>query len=174
MKTIIIGSDVIDKLEYANAIIALNDNLNICRYFTSESSFDGMIGEYKFSMSVDDIDLSFKNDALLFIDYRDEYITGIIHEDFENSDIVYMPIKYFNLIPDFLLENDILIVWIDNKSKNNVIDLSEANYFIERIEEMQIPLLYFINDTKELVSKVVIEYLEGDEISRKKLLEEYN
>ena len=174
MKIFIVGSDNINKLDYANELIALNDNLNICKYFTSESKFDGMLGEYKFNLSVEDIDLSFKNDVLLFIDYQDEYITGVTHEDFYNSDILNLSIEYFNLIPDQYLNCDNLIVWIDNKSNANKKALAEANYFLERVEEINIPLLYFINEDKKDIAKIVIDYIEGDEKCRKEILAEHN
>lgn len=174
MKIFIVASENVNKLNYANALIALNDNLNICRYFVSEQS-DGLVGEYKFYMDIDDIKLSFKNNVLFLIDYRDEYITGITQEDFDASDIVCMSMEHFNMIPDFILPNEKLIVWIDSKGLESSLlktQLAEADYFMERIEENNIPLLYFIEEGEDYIAKTVLNYIDGDEETRQEILDE--
>ena len=175
MKIFIVGPNNIDKLEYANSIIALNDNLNICRYFTSDKKFDGMIGEYIFHLDIDDIELSFKNNALFYIDYNDEEITGITFDDYNASDVIFMNTKHFNMLSNIHINRDnMLIVILDtNKHDENIKkEITEMNYLFERIDEMDLYYLYFINENKDNIANIILDYLNSDEEKRKEILEE--
>ena len=177
MKIFIVGPSYIDKLDYANAIVAINDDLNICKYFTSQSNIEGMVGQYLFYMDIDDINLSFKNNALALIDYRDELITGITQDDFDVSDIVFINTEHFNLLPDILLPQDsTLIIWLDTKISNDLKnkELIEIKYLVERLDNLELPMLYFLDEERDKVAEDVIEYLNANEEERKKIIEENN
>lgn len=175
MKIFILGSSNINKLDYANSLIAINDDLNVCKAFSSNCPFEGKLSEYLYYMDIDDINLSFKNNALLYIDYSDEEISGITLDDFYASEIVNMSIDHFNMISDNNLPlDDMLIVWIDSKTSgvNVKKELANVKFLEERIENKNIPVLYFLNETTNEVAKLVNEYISGDKESRQKIIEE--
>lgn len=175
MKIFIVGPENIDKLKYANALVAIDDNLNICKYFTSDRHFDGMIGEYLFHMDISDIELSFKNNVLYFIDYNDKKITGITYDDYESSDIIFINLNHFNMIPPFSLPvSDMILVWLDSCEHNENLqkEMIETNYLYETIEENNIPYLYFINEDINDIINIVNNYINADEATRREILEE--
>lgn len=177
MKIFIVGPSNINKLDYANSFIEINDNYNICRHFISDKKFDGMIGEYIFHMDIDEINIAFKNNAFYFIDYNDENITGITFDDYYSSNIICVDMYHFNLIPTFLFEKEeILIVWLDSKSNeiNVSKEIVETKYFLETIENMNIPYLYFLNEDTNIVRNIVLEYIDSDEETKQQILEENN
>lgn len=170
MKIFIVGSDDIDKLDIANEIVAQNDDLNICKTFTSKYEH---VGSYMFALDNEDIELSWKNNVLLFLDYSNEKILGMTLYDFEQSDIIPIATKHFNMIIDSILENnEILILWIDAKGKHSKQEMIEVKYLEERIESFSLPMIYFIDESKEKIAKTTIDYMLGDEIQRKEIIEE--
>lgn len=175
MKIFIVAPEHINKLNIANEIIALNDDLNICKSFTSNTNKQGLIGEYLFGLDIDDVILSFRNNALLFLHYSEENVLGITLDDFNSSDIIPIRTDHFNMIIDDIIEqNDILIVWLDTKEKteNHKKDLIECKYLQERIDNFSLPVLYFCDEDKTEIAKIILEYLLADETTREEILEE--
>lgn len=177
MKIFIVGHKQLNKLDIANKIISLNDYLNICKTFTTEQS-DGMIGEYLFHLDEEDIILAFRNNSLLYIDYNDEQISGMTIDDFDVSDIIPIDIKHFNSIPDYLLsDKELLIIWVDSKAKYISSDkkyIIEAKYLQERIDNLNIPTMYFIDDDNINIANIVIEYMNSNDDERMELVKENN
>lgn len=174
MKIFIVAPEHINKLDIANEIVALNDDLNICKSFTSLTT-EGLIGEYMFSLDVDDIILSFKNNALLYIDYSDENISGITLDDYNAADIIVISPEHFNSITDdSISSNEVLIVWLDSKEKSptHKKDMIEAKYLQERIDNFSIPVLYFCDEDKTEVAKTILDYLLADETTREEIIME--
>lgn len=172
MKIFIIAPEHINKLDIANEIVALNDDLNICKTFTSMTS-SGLIGEYLFTLDVDDIILSFKNNALLFIDYSDDRILGITLDDYNAADIIPIRTDHFNAIPDDpISNNEVLIVWLDSKEKSptHKQDLIETKYLQERIDNFSLPVLYFCDEDKTDIAKTILEYLLADDTMREEII----
>lgn len=177
MKIFIVGHKQLNKLDTANKIISLNDYLNICKTFTTEQN-SGMIGEYLFHLDEEDIILAFRNNSLLYIDYNDECISGMTIDDFDVSDIIPIDVKHFNSIPDYLLtDKELLIIWIDSKNKEISSDkkyIIEAKYLQERIDNLNMPVMYFIDEDNIDVAEIVIEYMNSDNERRLELVEENN
>lgn len=170
MKVFIVGSENTDKLDIAKEIVAQYDDLNICKTFTSNHEY---VGSYMFSLDNEDIKLSWKNNVLLFLDYSNDKILGITLDDFKESDIIPIATKHFNMIIDSILEhNEILILWVDSKSKHSNKELIEVKYLEERIETFSLPMIYFIDESKEEIARITIDYILGDEVQRKEILEE--
>lgn len=172
MKIFIVSSNHINKLDVANEIVALNDDLNICKSFTSTMA-SGLIGEYMFNLDIDDIILSFKNNALLYIDYSDENVCGITLDDFNASDIVMISPEHFNSIPDDPISlNELVIIWLDSKFKspNYKKDIIEVKYLQERIDNLSIPALYFCDEDKSTIAKTVLDYILADETTREEII----
>ena len=103
MKTFIVAPNHINKLDLANNIVALNDNINICKSFTSDIKAKGIVGQYKFGLDIDNILLAFKNNALLYLDFRDEEVSGLTLDDYDASDIIVITTAHFNDVPDIYL-----------------------------------------------------------------------
>ena len=85
-----------------------------------------------------------------------------------------MDIKEFNLISENVFNKyNILVVWIDFKYHNGITnsDMIEINYFTQFLEKND--YLYFLNDEAN-ISETILEYIKGDELSRKELLESNN
>lgn len=172
MKIFIVAPEHINKLDIANEIVALNDDLNICKTFTN---IGGIITENVFELDIDDIILSFKNNALLFLQYSEEIIKGITLDDYNSSDIITLNTEHFNMINDEPFINDeILIVWLDSKEKSeqHSKDIIESKYLQERIDNFNIPFLYFCDENKKDIAKIVLSYLLADDETREEIQQE--
>lgn len=176
MKIIITGIDSIDKIELGKRIISLDDELSITPYFTSDEEYKGKISDhYIYYLDPNVINLSYKNNAFVYIITEDYISTGITLDDFYNNDIVCISTKNFNKIIDKVFtENDCLVIWVDSKNHNGVNlkeELIETKYLEENLHKFN--YLYFIDEDFDVISNIVIEYITGDEAKRKMFLEEY-
>lgn len=175
-KIFIIGLNNIDKLKYAKAIENLDDDLSISQRFTNDTGYKDMpYDEYTFYLDSMDVDISYKNNAFLFMSSKDMVYSGITLDSFYNEDIFCMNINEFNNIPDYIFEmNDILVVWLDSKTnakdKETKEELFGIKHFLERIDKLN--TLYFLNENEENVAKVILNYLESNEEGKQKILEE--
>ena len=174
-KIFIIGSNKIDKMSFARQITELDDDLSISQIFTNDESYKDSTNDHIYYLSPNDIDLSYKNNAFLFIVAKDLIYTGITFDSFYNEDIFCLSIEEFNSIPNYIFEhNDILIVWLDTKingrDKTNENDILATKHLIEKIDSLNI--LYFLDESEETVANIVIEYLEGDPETKQNILEE--
>lgn len=176
-KIFLTGLNSIDKIVFAKAIVDLDDDLSISQRFTNDVKFkDTPYDEYIFYLDSVDVDISYKNNAFLFINANDTLYTGITLDSFYNEDVFCMNITEFNNVPDYIFEiNDILVVWLDTKinktkDKENKEELLGIKHFLERIEKMNV--LYFLNETPENVANVVLKYLESSFEDKQKILDE--
>lgn len=176
-KIFITGSNKIDKLKYAKKIEELDDDLSISQIFSNDESLkNSYYDEYRYYLDSTDIDISYKNNAFLFISCNDSSIySGITLDSFYNEDIFCMSINEFNNIPDYIFENnDILVIWLDTKvlgkDKSNKDDIMSSKHLIEKIDKLNV--LYFLDEDENIVGNTVISYLEGDYNEKQKILEE--
>lgn len=176
-KIFITGLEKIDKIIVAKAIVNLDDDLSISQRFTNDVSYkDSPYDEYVFYLDSADVDISYKNNAFLFITANDMMYTGITLDSFYNEDVFCMNIQEFNNIPDYIFEiNDILVVWLDtkinsSKDKDNKDEIMATKHFLEKIEKLCV--LYFLDEDESDIANVVLEYLEGDEETKQRILEE--
>jgi len=175
LKTFIVCLDKEKALSIAKDIIRTNDELSIIPRFTTNTEYKDEINEnYIYYLDVNTVNLSYKNNALLYIK-TDKYISsGITTDDFYNNDICYLTVEEFNLIPEVIFRKyDILIVWIDTKNHKAIsnVDLIEINYFNTFITTNN--YLYFLETEKD-IHNTILDYIMGDEEKRKYLLEENN
>ena len=175
-KIFITGSNKIDKLEYAKRIVSRNDDLSISQSFTNDEKYkDSVTDDYIYYLDLKDIDLSYKNNAFLFINAKDNIYTGITFDSFYNEDIFCLDIKEFNSIPDYIFsQNDILVIWLDTKikgrDKSNDDDIFATKHLIEKIDKLNV--MYFLDEDPDKVVDKIIEYIEGNEETKQTLLEE--
>ena len=175
LKTFIVCLDKEKALNLAKDIVKTNDELSIIpRFTTNQEVKDKANDHYIYYLDVNTVNLSYKNNALLYIK-TDKYISsGITTDDFYNNDICYLTVEEFNLIPEVIFRKyDILIVWVDTKNHKAIsnADLIEINYFNTFITTNN--YLYFLETEKD-IHNTILDYIMGDEEKRKYLLEENN
>lgn len=178
MKIFIIGNKNIDKLGIAKEIIKMNDTLSIANKFITDKAYDTIDNDsYVKYVNAADVNLAFKNNALLYITTVNYISHGVTLDSFYNSDIFVMDFIDFNGITDKIFEtNEILVVWLDDKvtaynnSADKKQDLQECKYVLDRLENT--PYLYFLNEKPEKISCIVNDYLNADEEEKAEILEE--
>lgn len=160
-------------LKISKDILKEDDDLTIIPVFSTDTSYIDEINEnYVYYLNSSIVNLSYKNNSLLYI-LTNNYISyGITLDDFYNNDIAFMNIEEYNNIPDVIFnKHNILTIWIDSKkhqSINNKINI-ELKYFNERIKNIN--YMYFMEDDINIYD-TIIEYIEGDENKRLELLKE--
>jgi hypothetical protein len=175
LKTFIVCLDEQKALNIAKDIVKANDELSIIPRFTTNTDYKGEVNEnYIYYLDVNTVNLSYKNNALLYIK-TDKYISsGITIDDFYNNDVCYLTVEEFNSIPEVIFRKyDILVIWVDTKNHKAISnsDLIEINYFSTFITTIN--YLYFL-ETEEDIHNTILDYIFGDEEKRKYLLEENN
>lgn len=170
LKVFIVCLDRNIGLSVAKDIIYKNDNYSIAPTFTTNKLYDNEINdEYVTYLNVNIANLSYKNNALLYIKTENYISTGITIDDFYNNDICIMDIYEYNLIPEHLFEKyNILTIWIDTKdhkslSSSNLIEIEYFNNFIEKTQ-----YLYFL-DYECNIADTIVDYLDGDEETKKQI-----
>lgn len=176
MKIIIVGIHKINKLDIAKYIVEHNDDLNIVPSFTSDELYKDKISDtYIYYLDPNIIDLIYKNNAFLFIETKDYTSKGVTCDDFYNNDILCVSLEEFNNIIDKeLINNENIILWVDTKyhgSFNIKNEITETKYLLERLNKLK--YLYFLDETPEYINEVLFKYINGDESTKKYLLEEY-
>lgn len=175
LKTFIVCLYEDKALNVAKDIIKTNDELSIIPRFTTNTEYKNEVNEnYVYYLDVNTVNLSYKNNALLYIK-TDKYISsGITIDDFYNNDICYLTVEEFNSIPEVIFRKyDILVIWVDTKNHKTIsnADLIEINYFSTFITSIN--YLYFLENENN-IHTVILDYIFGDEEKRKYLLEENN
>jgi hypothetical protein len=172
-KVFIVCLDKSIALDIAKKIVIKDDNYAIAPMFTTDKEFSNEVNEnYETYLDVHTVNLSYKNNSLLFIKTAKYISSGITIDDFYNNDICIMDINEYNLIAENIFKKyDIVTIWVDTKNHKNLTDsdLIEINYFYEFISN--IDYLYFL-DNESNIEDIIIEYIKADEEHRKIILEE--
>lgn len=178
-KIFITGPSIVDKLSIAKSIIEQDDDLSIAERFSNDDTYANTENdEYIYYLSTQDIDLTYKNNFILFVETNNYVSSGITMDNFYNNDIFVMSLSEFNNISDIIFKsesNDIVLVWVDSSStKISNSDIVESSFLQERINLLNIKYLYFFNEETEKIVNIVLDYFNGDESKRNELLEENN
>jgi len=160
-------------LNISKNIIANNDDLSIMPIFSTDPSYENEINEnYIYYLDVNTVNLSYKNNSLLYVMTSNYISYGITLDDFYNNDIAFMNIEEYNNIPDVIFDKyNILTLWIDSK-KHTYLDHKmniELKYFNERIKNYD--YMYFM-DNDENIHSVINNYINANEDDRLNLLKE--
>lgn len=165
--------------DVALKLISINNDLNICKKHSSNKIYENHTSELFEYMNIDDINLSFKNNSLLFITYLNEEIHCLTTDNYYNGDIVCAKYSDFNNIISKYL-GDVVIIWLDNSSHKKNIDkkqlhkdIVQVQYLETSIKNNNLNYLYFLNDTVDNITNVINNYINGSEEERNKILEEY-
>lgn len=175
LKTFIVCLDKEKALNVAKDIVRINDELSIIPRFTTDTEYKNEVNEnYIYYLDVNTVNLSYKNNALLYIKTNKYISSGITIDNFYNNDICYLTVEEFNSIPEIIFKKyDILVVWIDTKNHKAISnsDLIEINYFNTFITTIN--YLYFLENEID-IHNTILEYIFGDEEKRNYLLKENN
>jgi hypothetical protein len=172
-KIFIVSIDKNVSLDISKKIVEKNDDLSIIPIFSTDTIYKDKINDfYIYYLNVNVVNLSYKNNSLLYV-ITDNYIShGITLDDFYNNDIAFMNIEEYNNISDVIFDKyNVLTIWIDFKQhmfldhKMNI----ELKYFNERIRNND--YMYFLdNDT--LIYDIINKYINANEEERLNLLKE--
>jgi len=172
-KIFIVSIDKNVSLDISKKIVEKNDDLSIIPIFSTDTIYKDEINDfYTYYLNVNVVNLSYKNNSLLYV-ITDNYIShGITLDDFYNNDIAFMNIEEYNNISDVIFDKyNVLTIWIDFKQhmfldhKMNI----ELKYFNERIKNND--YMYFLdNDTS--IYDIINKYINANEEERLNLLKE--
>jgi len=177
LKFFIVGSQEIDKLSLARKLVEENDNLSIAETFTNNTEYkEGSNDNYIYFLESQEIDLAYKNNAILFVS-TDNYVSyGITMNSFYTDDIFCMSIKDFNNISNVVFESklyDIIVIWVDSKikefNKETREDIYESKYLMSRLDNLK--YMYFFEENINTISDIILDYINSDEQKRQELIE---
>lgn len=178
-KIFITGSHSVDKLKIAKLLVQKDDSLSICKKFTSNPDYKGVISDnYIYFLESQEIDLAYKNNVLLYVNTENYISSGITIDNYYNDDIFVLDLRDFNNISNTVFQstlNEIIVIWIDSPITSNSPeikqDINETKYLLERLNS-GVKYLYFLSETEDFITDTILEYLNGDEETKNKLLEE--
>ena len=178
-KIIIIGPEVTRRMDVAKKMSEMDDSYVIAPTFTSDLDMqDKITDEFEYYLSLDDIQLAFKNNAFMFVNSSGDDTVGITYADMCTSDLFVLSFEDFNNVSTRMLDEiRPVICWIDTKKKSYDAykkDLTEAKYVIEKIDSREITTLYFNEDVDDVdsIANTMLTYMTGDEVIRAEILEE--
>ena len=173
IKFIIVGIDEIDKMSYAKCIVELDDDLSIAPTFTSQKEYKNQLNEdYIYYLDPLKINLSYKNNALLYIEHKDTIFSGITLDDLYNNDIIITSMSNYNSIPDIVFTKyNIVTIWLDTKNYTKSQSyFNEVKYIQEKIEKF--PYMYFLDEDPQYVAETILAFLNADENEKNSILNE--
>lgn len=177
LKFFIVGSQNIDKLSIAKKLVEENDSLSIAETFTNNTEYkEGSNDNYIYFLESQEIDLAYKNNAILFVSTNNYVSYGITMNSFYTDDIFCMSIKDFNNISNLVFESklyDIIIIWVDSKitefNKNVKEDIYESKYLMSRLNNLK--YMYFFEEDDIIISNTILEYINSNEEKRIEIIE---
>ena len=180
MKIIIVGTDINECISVAKAIQDMNDDLQIAPVFTTDFTMRGKTAEAYYYMSHEEIELSYRNNAFMWVHTTPFVTNGVTMSDMYTSNIFAMTYGDFNNISNPVFnelynndDNKCLILVLDNTNvKKKEEDLLEAKGAYERIYNNE--YLYFLNSTITEVAEYVLKYIASNEEERKLLADALN
>ena len=136
LKFFIVGETGINKEEIIDLLEMNNDSeqmFKIAKIFTTD--YDEANQKYWYYISNEDLNICYKNNAILFIKTIVNKSYGITLESFYDSNILFMDTENFNNISNkiFLGNDELVLVWLDTKNhdkKNIKKEINETNYLI--------------------------------------------
>lgn len=181
-KIFIISPNNTRPIEVCKEISKISDDIIIANTFITDSDYSekSLSDEFKYYISNDQLNLDYKNNALLYVitDSIAENSYGIAIDEFYNSNIIPMSIKSFNTInPD--LYKGCTIVWADSKYDRmmKAIDRKILNidikYFNEISKTFDRNVIYFSTIESNIdIAKTIIDYMCADEEGKNIIINE--
>lgn len=175
-KIIIIGPKHVNKIELAQALVSINDDLEICpTYITKLEYKDKITDEFFTYISNEDVKLGYKNNSFIYVTSYDEYSKGMLHSDLYNKDIFVLDFVDFNNMSEKMFNEfqNKLFIWLDTKQKNTDLeDLEESKFSFKRSKNF--PLLYFVDENIGDIVKIILRYIDVNctEEEREEIMEQ--
>ena len=175
-KIIIIGPKHVNKIELAQALVSINDDLEICPTYTTQLEYkDKITDEFFTYISNEDVKLGYKNNSFIYVTSYDEYSKGMLHSDLYNKDIFVLDFVDFNNMSEKMFNEfqNKLFIWIDTKQKNTDLeDLEESKFSFKRSKNF--PLLYFVDENVEDIVRIILKYIDVNctEEEREEIMEQ--
>jgi len=175
MKIFIIGHSNINVDDIGIKLQEKNDNLVLSRKFTTVKDYkDAPENSLYYFLDKTTVNISYKNNSIIYVDTIDNDSIGITYDDYYNSDIFCMNLRQFNMLSQSFINKveDMLVVWVDNKNTKHLQeDIYEAGYVEERIYDLN--YIYFLDEDIDTMLNVINEYVCGNEEQRKDILNNY-
>lgn len=175
-KIIIIGPKHVNKIELAQALVSINDDLEICPTYTTQLEYkDKITDEFFTYISNEDVKLGYKNNSFIYVTSYDEYSKGMLHSDLYNKDIFVLDFVDFNNMSEKIFNEfqNKLFIWLDTKQKNTDLeDLEESKFSFKRSKNF--PLLYFVDENVEDIVRIILRYIDVNctEEEREEIMEQ--
>ena len=175
-KIIIIGPKHVNKIELAQTLVSINDDLEICPTYTTQLEYkDKITDEFFTYISNEDVKLGYKNNSFIYVTSYNEYSKGMLHSDLYNRDIFVLDFIDFNNMSEKMFNEfqNKLFIWLDTKQKNiDLEDLEESKFSFKR--SINFPLLYFVDENTEDIAKIIFRYIDANctEEERKEIIEQ--
>ena len=175
-KIIIIGPKHVNKIELAQTLVSINDDLEICPTYTTQLEYkDKITDEFFTYISNEDVKLGYKNNSFIYVTSYDEYSKGMLHSDLYNKDIFVLDFVDFNNMSEKMFNEfqNKLFIWLDTKQKNTDLeDLEESKFSFKRSKNF--PLLYFVDENIGDIVKIILRYIDVNctEEEREEIMEQ--
>ena len=178
MKILIIGTSGNDILkDIAVRLQNANDDLAIAPIFTTKLEMKGKVSIDSYYMSNEEVELSYRNNAFMWVRTHNNYSTGVTMPDMYNSSLFIMSYADFNNISNPVmneLDKDGLVLCVIDSSgtKKSDEDILESQSAFERIYEH--PYLYFLDEKPANIVDTVLKYIIADASEREKIEDSLN
>lgn len=177
IKIIIVGADTDIATHVAKGLLKADDNMIIAPVFNTLLEMRNHSGDILYYMSNEEVELSYKNNAFMWVLTKDHYSLGVTKLDMYTSNIFTMSFPEFNNmanpILDELKNDDFFIVVLDDShTKKNRHDINDAKNSFERIYNNH--YLYFLNESPEKCIEVILKYIIASAEERKNIEESLN
>ena len=177
MKIIITGTDTKFAEEAALSLQKTNDDLQVAPVFTTDLNMKGKTGETCYYMSNEEVELSYKNNAFMWVRTNDTISRGVTKPDMYMYNVFYMSFSDFNnisspVIAELDKDPNFIICVIDKKDKKGKTDIYDARGALERIYEHH--YLYFLDCTVQEITDMIFKYIVADDDERQRIEDSLN
>lgn len=174
LKIIITGNKSINKLNIAKKLQSLDDNLSIVPHFSTENEELTQVNDqYVYFINHNIINLSYKNNSLLYVITKNYISNGVTTDDFYNNDILFCDYNEYNNISNLIFDQyDILTILIDSSVNKCNDDINEVKFVYERLQNNN--YIYFLDENEDYIVKTILQYINGDDEQKQKIIFENN
>lgn len=174
LKFLIVGENSIDKIPLIEILSTYNNYFKVSKIFVT--SEDDIKDKYHYLISNEELNICYKNNAILFIKTIINNSYGVTLDSFYENNVIFMNTEDFNNISNkiFLSNNELIIIWLDSKDHDPLRikkEIRESTYLLDKIENDNLKYMYFLDKDYNEVCQIIIDYINSDENNRKCLLE---
>ena len=176
MKILLIGTNDSLKESITKGLKKANDDLRVAPVFTTELNMIGRQTKTHYYMSNEEAELSYKNDAFMWVHTSGTSSHGVTKPDMYESDIFLMNFAEFNNMANPVLQeldkDDLVMCVMDEKNKKTKEDVLEAANAFERFYEHH--YLYFLEEPASFIVDTILKYMIASPEEREKIEDSLN